>query len=95
MSPLSLNNVVARRDSLVQVEIDGEVLTMGIEDSRCYVLNRVASRIWNLLEQPTSISVLCATLVGEFRVDPNVCERQILELLEQLRAEGLISRVEE
>jgi hypothetical protein len=95
MSPLSLNNVVARRDSLVQVEIDGEVLTMGIEDSRCYVLNRVASRIWNLLEQPTSISVLCATLVGEFRVDPDVCERQILELLEQLRAEGLISRVEE
>jgi hypothetical protein len=95
MSPLSLNNVVARRDSLVQVEIDGEVLTMGIEDSRCYVLNRVASRIWNLLEQPTGISVLCATLVGEFRVDPDVCERQILELLEQLRAEGLISRVEE
>ena len=29
-------------------------------------------------------------LVSEYTVDPEVCERQTLDLLEELRAEGLI-----
>jgi len=94
MSPLSSASVVARRDGLVQAEIDGEVLTMNIEDGTCYGLNQVGSRIWHLLERPTRIGVLCTTLLGEYRVDPDVCERQVLDLLEELRAKGLIATLE-
>jgi hypothetical protein len=91
MSSLSSASVVVRRDGLVQAEIDGEVVTMSIEHGTCYGLNQVGSRIWNLLEKPTRIGVLCETLLSEYRVDPDVCERQVLDLLEELRTEGLIS----
>jgi hypothetical protein len=94
MSPLSSTNVVARRDGLVQAEIDGEVAMTSIDDGTCYVLNQVGSRIWNLLEEPTQIGVLCATLLGEFKVDPEVCERQVLDLLEELRSKGLIATLD-
>ena len=67
---------------------------MNIEDGNCYGLNRVGSRIWNLLEVPTRISVLCTTLLGEYNVDPDVCERQVLDLLEELRVKGLIATLE-
>jgi len=94
MSPLSSASVVARRDGLVQAEIDGEVAMTNIDDGTCYMLNQVGSRIWNLIDEPTQIGVLCATLLGEFRVDPDVCERQVLELLEELRSKGLIATLD-
>jgi hypothetical protein len=30
-------------------------------------------------------------LLSEYRVDPDVCEREVLDLLEELRTEGLIA----
>ena len=58
-------------------------------------MNRVGSRIWTLLAKPFRICDLCAALLAEYRVDPHVCERQVLDLLEELRAEGLIATLEE
>jgi hypothetical protein len=87
---LSSATVVAKSDGFIEAEIDNEVVALSIEHGTCYGLNRVGSRIWNLLARPTRIGDLCATLLAEYNVDPNVCERQVLDLLEELRSEGLI-----
>jgi hypothetical protein len=58
-------------------------------------MNVVASRIWNLLATPIRICDLCAALHSKYKVDPDVCERQVVDLLEGLRAEGLIRTLEE
>ena len=83
--------VLARSDGFIEAEIDNEIVALSIERGTCYGLNRVGSRIWNLLATPTRISDISATLLREYRVDPTVCERQVLDLLEELRAEGLIA----
>ena len=88
-------SVVARRDGLIETEIDDEIVALNIEQGICYGINRVGSRIWGLLARPMRISDLCAALLVTYRVDPHVCERQVLELLEELRAEGLIAVSEE
>jgi hypothetical protein len=93
--PLSTATLVARSDGLIEAEIDNEVVALNIEQGTCYGLNRVGSRIWNLLKVPTRIGDVCATLLSEYSVDPSVCERQVLDLLEELRAEGLIVTPEE
>lgn len=95
VSPLSPGSLIARGDGLIEAEIDQEVVALNIELGTCYCLNRVGSRIWNLLMVPTRIGDLCATLLTEYSVDPPVCERQVLDLLEELRAEGLIVTPEE
>ena len=89
------DTVVARRDAVVEREIDDEILALSIEQGICYGMNRVASRIWKLLAKPTRICDLCTTLLAAYRVDSDACERQVLDLLEELRTEGLIVAVEE
>jgi Coenzyme PQQ synthesis protein D (PqqD) len=95
LPPLSSATVVARSEGFIEAEIDNEVVALSIEHGTCYGLNRVGSRIWNLLATPARIGDLCATLLAEYSVDPDVCERQVLDLLEELRSEGLIVTPEE
>ena len=95
MRRLSRDDVVARSDGFIEAEIDNEVVALSIENGMCYGLNRVGSRIWNLLASPARIGDLCGTLLAEYKVEPGVCESQVLDLLEELRAEGLIAILEE
>jgi propanediol dehydratase large subunit len=90
LSALTPSAMVARSDGFIDAEIDNEVVALSIEDGTCYGLNRVGSRIWKLLATPIRISDLCDKLVAEYKVDLNVCQRQVIDLLEELRAEGLI-----
>ena len=91
----SAAKVVACRDTIIDAKIDDEIVALSIEHGTCYGMNRVGSRIWTLLAKPIRICDLCAALLAEYRVDPKVCERQVLDLLEELRAEGLIATLEE
>jgi Coenzyme PQQ synthesis protein D (PqqD) len=92
---LSCASVVERRDGFIEAQVDGELVALNIERGTCYALNRVGSRIWDLLREPSRIGDLCTKLLSEYRVAPDVCERDVLEVLEELRAEGLIATAEE
>jgi hypothetical protein len=95
LSLQSADKVVARRDAIIDAKIDDEIVALSIEHGTCYGMNPVGTRIWTLLASPIRICDLCAVLLAEYRVDPEVCERQVLDLLEELRAEGLIKTIEE
>ena len=90
---ISLNSTITRNAGVVEAEIHGEVVAMNIETGNCYGLNLVGSRVWNLLSDPIRISSICAQLNGEFDVEPKVCERDVIGLLEELHAEDLITVV--
>ena len=88
-------SVVACRDGVIETVIDDEIVALSIERGICYGMNRVASRIWSLLEKPIRITDLCGTLAATYNVEPDICERQVLDLLEELQVEGLIVTLEE
>jgi Coenzyme PQQ synthesis protein D (PqqD) len=95
-SPLQFSTtVVACRDGFLEAKIDDETVALHIERGVCYGLNRVGSHVWNLLAEPIRISDLCAAMIAAYAVDPPICERQVLDLLEELRAEGLITTLVE
>jgi hypothetical protein len=87
---LSCASLVARRDGFIDAEIDSEVVALNIETGTCYGLNKVGSRIWHLMAKAISVKEICATLIAEYDVDSDVCEREVLDLLQELQAEGLI-----
>jgi len=87
---LSLASVVVRKDGFLEAEIDNEIVALSVAQGTCYGFNRVGSRMWALLASSVRVGDLVATLLGEYQVDPDVCERQALDLLEELRAEGMI-----
>jgi hypothetical protein len=65
------------------------------ETGTCYGLNQVGSRIWHMLATSTRISDICEALLAEYSVGSDDCERQVLDLLEDLYTEGLIAPIEE
>ena len=86
---LSAASIVVRNEGLLSAEVDGELMAMSVERGMCYGLNAIGTRIWTLIAEPRSISDLCAQLRQEFDVQEEECWRDVVDLLEELRAEGL------
>jgi hypothetical protein len=87
---LTINHVVIQSGSAVVAEINGEVVALDATKGTCYGLNGVATRVWNLISSPHSVREICDTLLQEYDVEAATCEQQVLELLEDLRNEGLL-----
>ena len=94
-SPLSVYSVVSRKAGFIEAEIEGEVVALNLETGTCYGLNQVGSRIWHMLATSTHVSDICEALLAEYSVGSDDCERQVLDLLEDLYSEGLIAPIEE
>lgn len=72
------------------MDLSDEAVILSLKDGVYYSLNDVAARIWELVREPVSVRVVCATLAAEYEVDPARCEKETLELLHQLREWGLV-----
>lgn len=87
---LSLESVIVRASSVVDAEVDGEVVAMSVVKGTLYGLDPIASRIWNMIAVPTRLGDLCTNLVAEYDVDAETCARDVLALLRDLHREGVI-----
>jgi hypothetical protein len=90
MTTLSVGSTVTRGTNFVEAESDGEVVALNIDTGACYGLNKIGSRIWMLIAEPKRVGDVCTTLTSQYDVDPATCERQVVDLLNELLAEGLI-----
>ncbi len=87
---LTSASLVVRSNNLVQAEVNGEIVALHIEKGVCYGLNKVGSRVWELAASPVCVCDICSTISKEYDVAPDTCQSDVLDLLEGLRAEGLI-----
>jgi hypothetical protein len=83
--------LVRNEADLLTTVVDGELIGMSIEQGACYGLNAVGTRIWELLAEPRSIADLCERLTDEYDVEAADCLEGVIELAENLRAEGLVT----
>jgi predicted nucleotidyltransferase len=92
---IGLKDVVVRSSGVVETEVDGDIIALDVETAVCYGLNRVGSHIWRLMEAPVSVADLRDQLLARFNVDAATCERELLHLLGELDAQGLLERQEQ
>lgn len=85
--PLAPHSLIKRNPDIVSSEIDGETVMMDTSFEKYFGMKSVASHIWVLLEEETSLQALCEQLTREYAVSPEQClddvEAFILALLEQ------------
>lgn len=93
LAPLSLGDVVSSRADVLSAEIDGEVVALDIASGACFGLDRVGADVWRMIAAPAAVGDVRDALTEIYDVDPDVCARDLIGLLEALRAETLI-RVE-
>lgn len=76
---------------MVFSEMDGEIVMMSIENSEYYGLDPVASRIWELLEQPATIEQLVEKLLEEYEVDYDTCLKDVIVFSDELLEKKILS----
>lgn len=81
--------VVAIKDQ-VSTSLEDEAVILNLKDGVYYGLDPVGARIWELVQQPQSVGAIRDILLKEYEVDPERCEQDLLRLLQEMAARGLI-----
>ena len=87
---ITVSSVVVAKKEQLSTDLGGEAVILGMESGQYYSLNDVGTRIWDLVQGPTTVINLRDTIVGEYDVEFERCEQDILEVLEDMASEGLI-----
>jgi hypothetical protein len=82
-----------RAIDLLEADIDDELVALEPSQGSCFGFNSVATTVWKYLEVPRTGDELKAHLLAEYDVTEQTCETELGELLNELQAKGLISRV--
>lgn len=89
--PLQPEDRVQVVESQVSSRLGEEVAILELDRGLYFGLNTTATRVWELLADPVTVSEIHAAIVSEFEVDEEVARRDVLDLLEKLRAAGLVT----
>jgi hypothetical protein len=72
--------------------LDGEAVLLDLASGKYLGLNAVATRAWELIGAGKTLGEMRSALLDEFDVSREVLDRDLAELLETMRARGLIVR---
>lgn len=87
---IALSDTVSTSADLLSTEIDGEIVMMDMAAGRYLYLDRIGSVIWSELSRPQKVADLCRSLAGRYAAPIDEIERDVLDLLEQMRRNDLI-----
>lgn len=93
MKPITLDTIVRRNDDIFTGTIDNEMVAISIQSGKYYQLNKTGSRILALLDNPRSIKELCEAIQGNYKIDSDVCQNDILEFMKDMANKNLILTV--
>jgi hypothetical protein len=80
----------ARSPAVRSVRHGERTVLMDLDSERYFSLDEVAGRIWDLMEEPRSISALATDLSAVYDAPVEEIELDVAELLANLSAEGLV-----
>lgn len=74
----------------ISTRLEGEAVILDTTDGVYYGLDRVGARVWELLQEATTPAEISAVLIEEYEVEPERLERDVLALVTDLEAAGLV-----
>ena len=72
-------------------QLQDEAVLLNLGSGQYFGLDPVGTRIWNLLAEGKPLADVVATIVAEYEVETGKCETDLLKLLGDLEAQGLVS----
>lgn len=83
------STLVAAKDQ-VSCDLAGEAVILNLKSGMYYGLDSVGARIWNLIQEPKTVSAVLDTLLEEYDVEPDRCESDLFILLNDLAGRDLL-----
>lgn len=87
---IDLDSVVVASPEQLSSSIGGETVILGLQAGRYYGVGDVGARVWQLVQEPHRVSEIRNAIVAEYAVQPQVCESDLLALLDRMAAARLI-----
>jgi hypothetical protein len=81
---------VAAAADQVSCELDGEAVILHLGEGVYFGLDPVGAHVWSLLEQERSVAELRDAVVAAYEVDAATAEADLLDLLGEMAARGLV-----
>ena len=86
---ISINDSMLIREEVVFRELGGEAMLLNLKTGAYFGLDPVGTRVWQLLAEHGSVAQVMEVMLGEYDIDPERLERDLLELCGQLCTTGL------
>ena len=88
-----MNDVyITRGERLAARKVEGEMIILAADDSSLYVLNEVATAIWEAADGRTSLqSIVDRVVCGRYDVDAQTGLIDARELVDALASHGILS----
>lgn len=87
---ISLQTTVVAASEQVSTRLDNETVLLELKKGTYYGLNGVGTLVWEMVQQPQSIDAICVAVLSEYSVEPEICRRDVLRLIEEMNAAGLV-----
>ena len=85
-----LYSVVVASKGQISTDLGGEAVILGLDSGQYYSLNDVGTRIWDLVQEPKAVLDVRDAILDEYEVEPERCEKELLDILKDMASEGLI-----
>lgn len=92
---VSKHSTIVATKSQVSSDLGGEVAILDLKAGTYYGLDAVGARVWELIQEPKEVVEVRDTILEEYKVEPDRCERDVITLLQRLADEGLIEVLNE
>lgn len=88
--PLEMSTRITAGIEVIYAELGAEISLLNIKSGIYYTLNSVGAHVWRQIHRTTTLSEIKSRLLEDYEVDEARCERDLLRIVDELRAHGLI-----
>lgn len=88
---INADSVVKVSNDVVVQELDGEAVLLNMNSEIYFGLDKIGTRIWNLLQTHGDLGSVTQTLLNEYDIGEEALTTHLLEFIEKLDSKGLIT----
>ena len=87
---IELNSIVVAAADQVSCDLEGDAAILNLKTGVYYGLDDIGASLWRMLNEPRRVDELVEALLGEYEVDREECQRDVIALLGELAVRGLV-----
>jgi len=87
----TLQSKIAIPEDVMFREVKGEAVILNIANGKYYGLDDVGTRMWMLLSEHLCLEPAYQALLEEYDVQPAVLQADLIRLVDELAAQGLVA----
>jgi len=83
-------SIVAATKETLFSRVDREVVLLHMKSGEYYGLNSVGATIWDLIQEPKTVTQIRDVIVVKFNVEPHECDSDLEVFLREMHDKGLL-----